>query len=871
MMAIRTLVRTRPFAARMAGAMLLALALTACSTPFSSTPVATLTINVGELPEGVSPALRLIDESGNETNIDARSTTREVPIGTYTLRALEVETSAEGTLLPDPAETVVTLAYGDETTLDVAYALACETDTAEARETCGALPSYPQGYIVHESSLTLKATVQALSGDGTTFEARSVADVSVTDRYFTLRLPPNMPSSDLVRIGTVIEGFTYGQATCDRSDITIDDPQVRANDLFLDAYDANPEDDLERLGEVYLYDSEADQLVLWIYAAGPVAVTGTEACDANETFAGGSLAFDLSLQAGWNLVGFAFSQGDDGSTQVSVEDVDGPVGKAFAIMQGTNDDEQLTLDQRVNAANVTPSAMVGQLVLPREPDGSLSSPWNRNLSLQIALPADTQLGTPPRGVGTPMAVDPGDDYAFDLALPTTPDLGEGQYVPFASNGVTLDPRDPNHQPSDTCDVDLAPSIDAPVYAPAQLEVFGETDQGDPLYRGDATLTHGDLTVSWWYVPRSFTVTTDEPQNCRYDSGSLTSSSYALELDVGWNVVYQVSTPRRSSIEARGPVVFDVVVTTDATHPSVAGKIAYWRVEANQRADEAVAREGGLDGGSSVSTIRPRFFACGAGADCPLNTLHAYDADIEVRFERTSQSLPEPVTASLDFTGFDVSLPWNVAMDASAYPAAEILPPAESFNEGVRNGVFETCDGREAPSSGAAAFVELTLQADVAGDDLPKRMGTAVLHGSEDDAQTRHAVSWLYASESMTLRWRNDDCFLTATEPDDHEDSKARPVRFDIDLPLQSGWNVVLRTLTTEPGSTGTRSYVWRVVDANGDYTAGEASGNVFGDFRWYANLLDRTPDDPSTSSFAWAQSGVDEAGPHLSWWLAHRR
>ena len=74
------------------------------------------------------------------------------------------------------------------------------------------------------------------------------------------------------------------------------------------------------------------------------------------------------------------------------------------------------------------------------------------------------------------------------------------------------------------------------------------------------------------------------------------------------------------------------------------------------------------------------------------------------------------------------------------------------------------------------------------------------------------------------------------------------VTFDVDLRLERGWNVVVRSTRTEAGLYGAREHVWRVVGEDGVAELGDRRWDVFDAFRWYANLTDRVPGDPDVTA-----------------------
>ena len=835
--------RLRPL--RLAAAGLLAAALlTACTSAPDATSTQ-LTVRTTGLPDGVAPAIDIVAPDGTVTPLDGTETTLRLPVGTATVRARTVDAGDAGRFLPDPVERDVVLTYGGAASLDVAYVPPCTDGDLAA---CGALSGYPQGTLRTEGTWALDGAVDRLDADGVRLERATVATTSVTDRTFTLPLPRRLDASDLLRIGTVVEGFTLGQASCDLSDIEISDPRVRANDLVLEASTTDDDNETTRLGEVYLYEHDHDRLVVWLYADGPVEVTGTERCSPAPGFEGSELTFDLSLEAGWNLAAFAFQDAADGRTRTRVTRIDGPVGRAFALMRGDDDDEFLGDVPQVTADAVTAGGMRGHLALPRTPGGDVEAPWSRPLRIQPSLASDVETGAPPAGVGDLVAVTADDAYGFAVDLPLDPAPTAGQLRTFATNGMTTSPLDPDHEPRAVCDREIAPSIADPTYLPALLDVYGDTDEGDPLYRGNAHLTHGPVSVVWWWLPRAFTVATDTPQNCTYTTGALASTTYDLDLREGWNAVFHVAQPRATTGPARDAAVTDVLWTTDAGHPDVSGSELYWRVETNERALEAIDRQGGLDGGSSRDTVRPRFFACGPDADCPLNLLHDHDVRLEVRVEGSDAELPTPVVTPLERRGYDVDLPNRVEATSVTSRTDMVLPPARLYTEGVRGGAFEACTGRTGVEDGVAFFAKLALVVDDPAGDVPLRVGAADLHLETDDADHRNAVSWLYVGEGRTVRWSNDACFLRTVAPDDFDASRARPVRFDVDLRLERGWNVVVRSTRTEAGLYGAREHVWRVVGEDGVVELGDRRWDVFDDFRWYANLTDRAPGDPDVTA-----------------------
>ena len=830
---------------RLAWAGLLAVvALAACTAP-NDGAAARLDVRTSGLPDGVAPVVEVVAPDGSVTTLDAAQSRLDLPAGTVTVVAHEVEAEDGARFLPDPAQRDVVLTYGGSETLDVAYTPACvEGDLAA----CGALSGYPQGTLRTEGPWLLSGGVDRLGDDGARLERASVATTSVTDRAFTLALPRRLEAPDLLRIGTVVEGFTFGQAQCDASDVAISDPRVRANDLVLEASTTDDDNETTRLGEVYLYEEALDRMVVWLYADGAVDVTGRESCGASSDADGRELTFDLSLEAGWNLVAFGFEDTPAGGTRTHVTRIDGPVGRAFALMRGDDDDEFLGDVPHVAADTVRALAMHGHLALPRTPDGDVEAPWSRPLRLQPSLAGDVDAGTLPEGVGDLVAVTADDAYGFDFALPDDPAPTDGQLRTFATNGTTSSPLDPDHTPQAVCDREIATSIPSPTYLPAMLDVYADTDQGDPLYRGNAHLTHGPVSVAWWYVPRAFSVATDAPQNCRYTTGALTSTTYDLDLRAGWNPVFHVAKPRPTSGPADDAAVADVLWTTDAGHADVSGADLYWRVEANERALDAIEREGARDGGSTPTTVRPRFFACGPDADCPLNVLHDHEVRLAVRVEGSEADLPDPLVAPLTRRGYDVELPSRVEATSVTSRSDTLLPPARHYTEGVRSGAFEACDGRTGADGGVAFFTTLALVTDDAGGDAPVRIGQADLHREDDDAAHRHAVTWAYVGTSRTVAWRNDACFLRSGAPDAFDRDRARPVRFDVDLRLRRGWNVVVRSTRTDDGPYGAQEHVWRVADADGAVDLAGERWNVFDDFRWYANLTDRVPDDPDVAA-----------------------
>jgi hypothetical protein len=826
------------------------------------------------LPANTPAPVTVQSPDGAVRDVAFTSTLRDLRAGLYQVQAYEQTDNPSVRYVPDISEARIQI-NRDDREAAITYVPACDTLDFEAREACYATPWYPQGYITQnrDGGAAISGTIQILNASGTSYVANEITRGGTIGSYFSLSLPRVLSPFQMDTISNVMRAFTFGDQSCTRESISISNPNVRGNDLFMDIYrndgwdDSTEfgEDDIipdSKIGEVFLFNSSDNQLVLWVYANGETRVTGSELCDQ------GTLNFDLDLDFGWNLVAFVFDEKSDGVTIRRVDSQDS--FRAFHIMPTNIEDlEDLNepnpsvfFDQLDTLAN----RPFGYMNLPLDAFKEVRAPFRSAPKVSLAIaPGPNATSVPLDGVaGWPGSVPIAEfdtrrasetDRPFDLT--TTVDLlgkrlFDGETAVSSTDGADAGVPLPGEESSDflylrefplmptdrvgkkLCNVALSASsgesaIDQVWYATLDFEILTGSNG---TYSGYATLMYDNTAAAWWFVPADVTITGE--QNCEgLQDRSLMQYDYQLDLKAGWNVVYTVlTTPINNEGE---PVynpdqktVIDALVTTN--HLSLTDiDFLYWRVFPDNTRAPAFDERSSADRGSTNDTIRGQINPCSESSlvRCARDDIARLEAELHVYGINTDGPLSPTEAAYKDefFAGnFTIALPIEVSVaDITALSPNDFIPAQTLFPEGL-------CTGRVVSASDTAFVLDTELLF-LAGDD---RIGTAALRGTKDAGRTETTISWVYANEAMSLAWKTPDgcVYEEVSTTDEQLAVDNRKVVFAIDLELEAGWNMVSRTSTIPAPNqtTAPQTFTWSVVEA------------VPSDVRWVVEVTNPCPD-----------------------------
>ena len=836
--------------------LLLALLLGACSNRSPVLPLSnTLTVTITGLPTGV-PGDVVITNLLDRYEVSFTTVLTDLAAGPFLASAESVVDDASGLeYLPDPREQIVILPATNAIVIN--YSVACSNDDFDAREDCVSLSGYAQGYVTQNSPdpFEVRASLQVLSNDGTTFQPLRIGSAVTDARYFTLGLPASLSGLQLDSMSNVIRALSFGGENCS-STVEISNPNARGNDLFLDIYDAPTLADGDlgemnddeggapigdgRRGELFLFNQSDDELVLWIYSNTPTSVFGRETCADL-----GSLNFDLDLEAGWNLVALVFNETGSGTVGVNVTRRGGfsrGSGRAFMVMpsdyDATEDPNDPIISVYPDDFNELPNRPFGFINLPLNEFGAVQAPFGDNAQVQLAISAN------PGAESASLPFSPIPVATFEKANQTVwtlqgnsaltsymnEQLPEGGYArlrPF-----TLNPVDVNGLPFCSKALTVASGPANPVYNTLDFEILtGATGR----FSGYANLMYGSTVAAWWYSPTAFRI--DDSQNCEGQL-PLTKVSYDYDVDIqaGWNVVYTTIVPQNPD-EFAGDDGFTYLDAVTTTTPPTDVPFLYWRTSPDLTRDAQPETGVVPDGGSRANDIRGGVAACVEGIpNCALSNLLDAGAELTIRSLvgdlalRSGSNVVPGVAIGVDGS-FQFGLPSGVSPAIEALSgsdmviendwrsfAAENLLPAEATFRAIDGG---PCGIRVAPVSPSEAYAVRTTLDFVGADG--SRMGTANLRGSSDGGRTTHNVEWLYASESMVVSWTSDTgaCEFSSS---DGVAADNRPVTLALNLDLQAGWNMVLRSSSNPVSADQPLTYSWTVIS--------EAPSNV----SWHADV-----------------------------------
>lgn len=839
---------TTTLRALLASLLTMALLLGACTRP-SVNPEAealpsTLEVIIEGLPADV-PADITITNLTVTYEVTVNTILADLVAGRYAVETAPTTDDATGIVyLPEPTRVVVDIPETEAVT--VRYSPACSNDVRDAREECASLSGYAQGYVTQRVTqnsglLEVRATLQVLTSDGTTYQALPIGSATTDASYFTLALPPTLSTLQMDSIENVMRALSFEEQGCVRS-VTITNRNARGNDLFLDIYDVPvlADDALEgvddeefsqsddRRGELFLFNQSDNELVLWIYSNAATAVFGSEDCAEL-----GRLTFDLELEVGWNLVSLTFDDmagsGAEGVTITRREGFSGNAGRSFMVMPADYDEMSDPNDPIISVfpddfaeLNTRPFGFIN---LPLNEFGMVQTPFSNNPMVALAVSSN------PGAEATSLPFSPIAVSTFEKAQQTmwslqnaaltsrmNERLEDGGYArlrPFI-----LNPVDENNQPFCSKPLTVASGPAAPVYNTLNFEILTGADN---RFSGYANLMYNSTIASWWYSPDAFRV--EDSHNCdgqleltkiRYD--------YRLDLQPGWNVVYTTIVPQNADefADDDGFTYLDAVITT-AVPTEV--PFLYWRTTPDLTRDALPADSTLPDGGSQANVIRGGVPLCDPDLPtCALSDLLDAGAELNLITSlghalRSGNSTVAGVTITNN-GDFTIGLPGSVdpaieiisgnelliEIDQPSFASDLVLPDASVFR-----GVLDAeCGTRVAPLSTSDTYVVRTSLYFRGADN--SNMGTANLRGNSDSGRTNHVVEWMYASEAMRIAWTssNGGCEFSPLDGTSAIDNRA--VTLAIDLNLAQGWNMVHRTSTNPLNANEPLTFTWRVID-----------------------------------------------------------
>jgi hypothetical protein len=822
--------------------LLLPLLLGACNrtTTEQSALPSNLTVTIEGLPADV-PADVTITNLFDAYEVTVSTLLVDLAAGRYQLEAAATIDDATGILyLPAPSKTLLDIPTTEAVT--VTYSEACSNEDFDARERCVSLANYPQGMFMRNGGpFEVRASLQVLRSDGSSYQALNIGSATTAARYFTLELPATLTTLQMDSIGNVMQALSFEAEGCVRN-VSISNPNARGNDLFLDIYavSALADDALEgvdeeefglgadRIGELFLFNEQREELVLWIYSNAATSVFGRETCADL-----GSLDFDLDLEVGWNLVSLVFNEEGSGTVGVDVRRRGGFVageGRSFMVMPANSDELD---DPNDPIISVYPDDFAelkrrpfGFINLPRNEFGAVQAPFNDDAKVALAVAANPGADSASLPFA-PIAV-----ASFEKAQQTLWSLessalttrmneqladGEG-YARLRS--FNLNPLDPDGQPFCSKPLTVAAGPSNPLYNTLNFEILTGPSNS---FSGYTNLMYDSTVATWWYAPVGFRI--EDSHNCEGQL-ELTKMRYEYNVDIqaGWNVVYTTIVPQDQDEFAAddGITYLDAIITTAA--PTEV-PFLYWRTTPDLTRDALPVTATVPDGGSQAGVIRGGVAPCDPGIPtCALTDL--IDAGAQVTARSTVGDLPlrsgTSVVAGVTINtsgSFTFGLPGSVDPavqlvsgsdtfidnEPASFAATLILPNADVF-QAVNGGV---CGERIAPPSTSDAFLIRTTLDFVAANG--NRMGTANLRGTSDSGRTQHVVEWLYASEAMQVAWTsgNGACEFKPLDGSSAVDNRA--VTLNINLNLAPGWNMIQRTSTNPISANEPLTFTWSVI------------------------------------------------------------